>query len=225
VEYVLLGNDDLEFADGSLAKLVATLDEQPRTAAVGPALVDPDGRQAPGLLTAPSAWPIGLEFARLLPLGSLWRSLERRARASATEATWISGAAMLMRADAFRAVGGFDEAFFLYFEETDLCVRLHDAGWDIEWRPDAPVVHLGGGSTGEGNWTLFLQSRRLYLAKRIGPARLLALQTVLIGVFAIGAVYNLLASVVRPATARRRRKLLREVWRWRPFLLGPRIAP
>jgi N-acetylglucosaminyl-diphospho-decaprenol L-rhamnosyltransferase len=222
---VLLGNDDLEFADGSLAKLAATLKEHPQTAVVGPALVDADGRRQPGLVTAPSAWPIALEFARLLPLGSLWPSLERRARTSASAARWISGAAMLMRADAFRTVGGFDEAFFLYFEETDLCVRLQDAGWNVEWRPDAPVVHLGGGSTGESNWTLFLQSRRLYLAKRIGPVRLLALQTVLATVFVVGVAYNLFASVVRPASVGRRRELLREVWRWRPFLLGPRIAP
>jgi N-acetylglucosaminyl-diphospho-decaprenol L-rhamnosyltransferase len=225
VEYMLLANDDLEFGAESLMKLVTKLDDHPLTAAVGPSLFDPEGRPQPGLVTVPSAMPIAVEFARLLPLGSVWPSLEHRARASASAARWISGAAMLVRADAFRSVDGFDEAFFLYFEETDLCVRLHDAGWVVDWCEDAPVVHLGGGSTREDNWLLFLQSRRLYLAKRIGRARLLALQVALAAVFAAGAVYNVAASVVRPATARRRRELLREVWRWRPFLLGPRIAP
>jgi N-acetylglucosaminyl-diphospho-decaprenol L-rhamnosyltransferase len=225
VAWVLLANDDLEFAPESLARLVTTLEEHPSTAAVGPALVDSAGQPLPGLLTVPSAGPIALEFARLLPLGSAWSSLERRARGSASAAKWISGAAMLVRADAFRSVGGFDEAFFLYFEETDLCVRLHDGGWAVEWREDAPVVHLGGGSTGASDWRLFLQSRRLYLAKRIGGTRLLALQIALALVFVVGAAYNAAAAVLRPATARRRRELVREVWRWRPFLLGPRIAP
>jgi N-acetylglucosaminyl-diphospho-decaprenol L-rhamnosyltransferase len=228
LDFLLLANDDLEFAEGSLRKLVETLEEHPDTAAVGPALVDLHGRQQAGLLTAPAPSTILLDFARLLPLHSAWPRLEgmahRRAQALGRPAQWISGAAMLVRADAFRSVGGFDEDFFLYYEETDLCVRLHEAGWRVAWRPDAAVLHVGGASTGPGNWTLFLQSRRLYLSKRQGGLRLVALQVVLVAVFIVGALYNLVGAAIRPRTARRRFDLLQEVWRWRPFLLGPRIG-
>jgi GT2 family glycosyltransferase len=228
LDFWLLGNDDLEFAEGSLGKLVETLEEHPDTAAVGPALVDLHGRHQAGLLTAPAPSQIALEFARLLPLRSAWPRLEemvlRRARNDRSAAQWISGAAMLIRAHAFRSVGGFDEDFFLYFEETDLCVRLHEAGWHVAWRPDAAVLHVGGASTGPADWRLFLQSRRLYLSKRLGCLRLMALQVVLAAVYTIGALYNLAAAAFRPSTARRRFDLLRDVWRWRPFLLGPRIG-
>src|SRR5262249_8984944 len=64
-----------------------------------------------------------------------------------TTVPWVHGAALAIRREAFEAVGGFDEAFFMYSEEVDLCYRLHTAGWQVHFAPVTTVVHVGGAST------------------------------------------------------------------------------
>jgi N-acetylglucosaminyl-diphospho-decaprenol L-rhamnosyltransferase len=58
--------------------------------------------------------------------------------------TWYTAACVLVRAEAFRAVGGFDEGFFMYFEDVDLCLRLEAAGWRLAQEPSAVAWHAGG---------------------------------------------------------------------------------
>ena len=70
----------------------------------------------------------------------------RRKRVRPTE--FLQGSALLVRRDAFEQVGGFDESFFMYGEDADLCARLRDAGWGVELCSAARFVHVGGGSTG-----------------------------------------------------------------------------
>jgi GT2 family glycosyltransferase len=62
------------------------------------------------------------------------------------EVDQLMGAALLLRRAALEQVGTFDERFFMYFEEVDLCLRLHDAGWKVLFAPHAQVVHHGGQS-------------------------------------------------------------------------------
>jgi GT2 family glycosyltransferase len=64
---------------------------------------------------------------------------------------------MLVRQEAFAALGGFDEAFFLYYEETDLCYRLAMAGWQVHYAPAATIAHVGGASTGQDHLAPTLQ--------------------------------------------------------------------
>ena len=64
--------------------------------------------------------------------------------ARARDADWVSGAGFLVRRGAFEAVGGFDEAYFMYVEDVDLCWRLHRAGWAVLYEPSARVVHEQG---------------------------------------------------------------------------------
>jgi GT2 family glycosyltransferase len=61
----------------------------------------------------------------------------------------VLGAALGIRREAFEAVGGFDESFFMYFEEVDLCYRLGRAGWEVHFAPVTEVIHLGGASTNQ----------------------------------------------------------------------------
>ena len=63
-----------------------------------------------------------------------------------TEPAWVSGSCLLARAQAVQAVAGFDEGFFLYEEDVDLCVRIRQAGWRIVFTPTAEVVHHLGRS-------------------------------------------------------------------------------
>jgi GT2 family glycosyltransferase len=81
---------------------------------------------------------------------------------------------VLLRRSAFEQVGGFDESFFMYGEDADLCARLRDAGWTVELCPGATFVHVGGGSSrGEGTRLRveLLRSWLRLIAKRDGIAR------------------------------------------------------
>jgi GT2 family glycosyltransferase len=66
---------------------------------------------------------------------------------SPTQVDWVSGACMLVRREAFDAVGGMDQGFFLYWEDADFCRRLNDAGWPTMYLPAATAVHVGGRSS------------------------------------------------------------------------------
>jgi N-acetylglucosaminyl-diphospho-decaprenol L-rhamnosyltransferase len=85
---------------------------------------------------------------------------------------WVSGASLLIRTDVFEQLGGFDEGFFLYFEEVDLCRRARDAGWKVVYEPRTCVVHLEGATTGVSQAKpmprYWYESRRRYFVKHYG---------------------------------------------------------
>ncbi len=89
-----------------------------------------------------------------------------------TQVDWVAGASVLMRGDMLREIGVFDETFFLYFEETDLCKRAANAGWQCWYVPKARVVHIGSVSTGMKEWQrmpdYWFASRRHYFTKNHG---------------------------------------------------------
>jgi GT2 family glycosyltransferase len=136
----------------ALRRLAAFLDQHPTCGVVGPSLTYPDGRLQPSAKRFPA---LGFAVGEVLWWYSLFpgnRAVRRfyYADRDLTEQPWVdmvSGAAMLIRAPAFRRVGGFDEGFRLYFEETDLCWRLRRAGFSVALCPDAKAVHWHGAST------------------------------------------------------------------------------
>jgi GT2 family glycosyltransferase len=87
---------------------------------------------------------------------------------------WAAGASIVMRAEMLSEIGGFDETFFLYFEETDLMRRAANAGWECWYVPQARVVHIGSVSTGMKEWRrmpdYWFASRRHYFIKNHGRA-------------------------------------------------------
>ena len=72
------------------------------------------------------------------------------------DADWVSGAFFLVRRLAFESVGGFDERYFMYLEDVDLCWRLHRAGWRVRYEPDAEVVHEQGRSASRHPYSMLL---------------------------------------------------------------------
>ena len=104
-----------------------------RAQAAGPKLIGPDGRAQPydhGRLH-------GLRAAIALNGGhSYWRATDVR-----QEVAWVSGAAMIVGREAFRAAGGFDENLFLYKEDEDLCLRLREAGGRVIYEPAVRLLH------------------------------------------------------------------------------------
>jgi hypothetical protein len=93
------------------------------------------------------------------------------------EVGWVSGASLMMRASTFSQLGGFDEGFFLYFEEIDLCRRARRAGWSVVYEPRVRVVHLEGQTTGVrkagARPRYWYESRRRYFVKHFGVLGLL----------------------------------------------------
>jgi GT2 family glycosyltransferase len=87
---------------------------------------------------------------------------------------YLKGAVLLVRREAWIAVGGFDPDFFLFAEEIDLCLRIREAGWSVEYVPDASFVHVLGGSTGPAWSTAYreqLRSHLRFVAKHEGRGR------------------------------------------------------
>ncbi|WP_317616436.1 glycosyltransferase family 2 protein [Paracoccus mutanolyticus] len=87
---------------------------------------------------------------------------------------WSAGASMMIRMDVLDRIGLFDEGFFLYFEETDLCRRAADAGWQTHYVVESEVEHIGSASTGMKTWQrvpdYWYDSRRRYFEKHHGRA-------------------------------------------------------
>lgn len=144
---VLLVNPDLLVRPGSVALLDAYLVSHPRVGLAVPRLVNPDGSLQPSIRTYPS--PLAM-LARRSPFGRtrLGRRILRhhlRLDDPPTTAGPIHtaiGAAMLVRREAIREVGGMDERIFLYGEDVDWCYRMWAAGWEVHAVPDAVMEHV-----------------------------------------------------------------------------------
>ena len=178
-ELVLFLNPDAVLAAQDLSHMVAVLDAEPDVALVGPRIVDGDGTLVPSVRRAQRAssiWAQALFLHRLFPHARWANEIDRRAATyeQPVDAEWVSGACMLVRRAALEQAGGFDEDFFLYCEDMDLCERLRRAGHRVRYEPAATARHLEGES-GERTrlFGVLARSRVLYARKhasRLGAA-------------------------------------------------------
>lgn len=149
--FVLLANPDIELVEGELAALVDRLDELEDVGIAGINQVDADGLRIPTIRRSPSplrtlADALGAERLPGVPVGE--RELRAARYGRETECAWTSGSIMLCRREALETVGGLDESFFLYCEETDLALRLAGAGWRTVHLPGATAIHFEKASSG-----------------------------------------------------------------------------
>lgn len=175
--YVLFLNPDTEVVDGSLADLVAYMDEHPELGLAGCRQLDGDGRLCPTARRFPSVGralgeAIGPERLPSLAgrLGESELDLARYERE--LECDWTSGSFLLVRREALLSAGLLDERFFFYSEEVDLCLRIKQSGWAIRHLPRFTIVHHGGST--ESNPRMEAQmayARSQYAAKHFGPLR------------------------------------------------------
>ncbi len=164
--YLLVLNSDTVVAPGALDLLSDYLDAHPRVAIAGPRLRGPDGTLEPSCHP-----PLGT-FRSVLEKGSLGRAIARLpgfgphwallnwAHDRPRPVPWVTGAALAVRRSAFEAVGGFDEGYFMYAEEADLCWRCRQAGWEVHFAPVTDVIHRGGASTEPLRGAMALQKVR-----------------------------------------------------------------
>lgn len=146
--FLVVANPDVVWEPGSLDALLDAAARHPGAGALGPALLNEDGTVYPSARELPSL----TQGAGHAVLGKVWpgnpwtRAYQRRQETAGTErfAGWLSGACLLLRRDAFEAVGGFDEDYFMFFEDVDLGERLGLAGRPNVYVPSARVTHVGG---------------------------------------------------------------------------------
>ena len=151
-DLLLLLNPDAEVSPGVLVRMAAAIDARPRAAAVGFRQVDAEGTFQLSFGPPPS---LVLELVRMIVQRRLdagdrrlaafinWRFSRPR------RVPWVTGSSLLVRRSAFAAVGGFDEGFFLYFEDADFCLRLGREVGPVYYVPTVTVVHHRGASARE----------------------------------------------------------------------------
>jgi N-acetylglucosaminyl-diphospho-decaprenol L-rhamnosyltransferase len=213
--YLLFLNPDARIDTDGVAALRAALDADPSAGLAAPRIVNADGTLAWSLRRFPrqrSTFAQALFLHRLRPRAAWTDELVRDPAAYERPGVhdWVSGACMLVRRDSFEAVGGFDEDFFLYCEDTDICRRLWDAGRSVRFEPAAVARHVGGASSGAGETqAIAARSRVLYARKHMGSA---AARIQALGV-ALGEATHAAASLPRPASRRGHMAALRAATR------------
>jgi N-acetylglucosaminyl-diphospho-decaprenol L-rhamnosyltransferase len=179
---VAVCNPDLEVREGAAAALVRRLASEADLGAVGPMIRNTDGtiypsaRSVPRVRDAIGHGLLGLVW-RTNPFTRRYRQLDadpRRPR----DIDWVSGAAVWLRREALATVGGWDERYFMYVEDVDLCWRLRQRGWRVAYEPDAVITHVQGATTAKHPYRMIAEHHRSlyrFASKRWRGARRLAL--------------------------------------------------
>ena len=178
IDYVLITNPDLTIGQSTIRLLLEAFADTPRCAAAGPRIVNPDGSVYPSARNQPSL-RTGLGhalFSGVWP-GNPWSRIYRQELPSLEPSQravgWLSGACLLVDRAAFVDVGGFDETFFMYFEDVDLGRRFLDNGYANLYVPGATIMHLGAHSTRTASVRMIAahhKSAYLFLSRRYAGA-------------------------------------------------------
>ena len=171
--YFLLLNADAWVVGDGLDRLVEFADRNLDAAVVGPRLRNTDGSVQRSVRGFPTPWRIATEYFFLRKLAPRSRALNAFYAGgfdhdTISEAEFLMGACLLVRREAVDSVGGADEAFFMFNEESDWCYRFRQAGWKVLFFPGAEVVHVGGASHGGRMFRENVRSQLRFLAKHRG---------------------------------------------------------
>lgn len=223
-DYVHLLNPDAQVRPGAIATLVRFLESRPDVGIAGGSFETRDGHDWPIAFRFPSLWSeidAGLAFGVVTNLLHRWvvaRPMDRTAQPT----DWVCGASMLIRPAVFAAIGGFDENYFLYFEETDFCNRARKAGFPTWYVPESCVMHVGGQSTAvtspdagaRRRPPYWFASRRRYFAVTFGVWQAMLIDVAALLANSLGFVKRLLLGRRRTAVSHFTRDLLRYSVLW-----------
>jgi len=165
-KYVLFLNPDTKITAESLEKMLNVFEADEKIGIAGPILVDGEGR------FQNECW--GFKKTPLSTIKSkLSGSATRAEEEGIFEVDWVSGGAMIIRKNIFSELGGFDEKYFMYFEDVDLCLQAKKNGWKIAVNPAARVYHRGGKSflSHRDKKKYYYASQNYYLKKNFGSWR------------------------------------------------------
>jgi GT2 family glycosyltransferase len=226
--YVLLLNSDTRLAPSAIWLLTDYLDRHPRVAVAGPRLLNADYTLQASCYHFPTPPQLFLEESTLgrqirhIPL-LRDRYLRTWPHLHARPVPWVLGAALAIRRAAFDAVGGFDEAYVMYFEEVDLCYRLAAAGWETHFAPVTTVIHAGGASTEQRRADMaaqFFASLARFYERHYSARQLAAARAIVRGV----VLARLARDALRlrfVAESGRRARIRENIVAWRRVLAGP----
>jgi N-acetylglucosaminyl-diphospho-decaprenol L-rhamnosyltransferase len=163
-EWVLVSNADLAVHPGALGALRAVLETHPAWAIVGPRIFDDTGEVYPSVRVFPSFTDAAGHalFGLFKPDNPFTKRYNPGAPEGDTvsAAGWVSGSCFMARRQALEELGGFDEAYFMYLEDTDLCWRAHHAGWGVGFAGTAAVTHVQGVSTARHPYRMMVAHHR-----------------------------------------------------------------
>ncbi len=203
---VLVSNPDLEVRPGALAVLSRALADDPGCALAGPLIRTstgeryPSARRFPSMIDAAGHAVLGI-FA---PDNRFTHSYQRtdlgRAGGPPQTVDWVSGACFLVRRSAFEQVGGFDESYFMYAEDVDLCWRLGRIGWRVSYVTGAEVTHHQGVSTDRHPYRMIAEHHRSLMRFAVRSTR--GWRRVLLPLVAVGLSIRAALACLARATAR-----------------------
>jgi hypothetical protein len=225
-EYIVLLNGDALIKPGFLPAASNYLDRHATAAIVGPQIYNPDGIPQTSCFYFPTFAHIFLYLSGLYRLASAMplvreRSLQAGSALRPGPVPWVLGAALAIRRTAFASAGGFDETFFLYFEEIDLCYRLARQGWQTHFEPAAQAIHIGAASAAQRPVETTIQyfsSLAHFYQKHYSTPALIAL----VALVEFFAFFRLCRDAVRSRLTRdlgQRVAMAKDIQVWRSLLL------
>ena len=169
--YVLLLNSDTKVLPGSLDEAVRFMDAHPQAGLAGVRLLNPDETFQASYTPFPTLWGEFLILSRLgrLLIRPTFPSYGPHVEEGAQRIEgYVEGAYLLARREAMQQVGGMDERIYMYAEDTDWCYRFYQAGWEVWYLPQAPIIHYGGQSTKKrvGRMEAELYRSRVYFFRK-----------------------------------------------------------
>jgi N-acetylglucosaminyl-diphospho-decaprenol L-rhamnosyltransferase len=164
VPFLLCINPDARLEPGALKAMLAAFDGRPELGIVGPRIDDADGRLYPSARTFPNLVDAtGHAFLGLVAPNNRftrnYRMLDWDHR-NASDVDWVSGSCFLIRRECWDAIGGFDEGYFMYAEDVDICWRAWKRGWEVTYEPAARVTHVQGVSTDKHPYRMIAEHHR-----------------------------------------------------------------
>jgi GT2 family glycosyltransferase len=205
-EWILFLNPDTEILSGTLEELVSLLRARPRVGLAGVKQIDENGVMDPTIRRFPTvARTLAVSLgAERLPLHRSWlseRELDAELYDRETRCDWTVGSFMLARKKAIDAIGPMDERFFFYCEETDFCLRMKQAGWEVVHLPQMTILHQSSATGSDERLNRQMAfARRQYMEKHFVPVRRLA------GMLALGLGYAVRSIAPGGSPERRRRR-------------------
>ncbi|MCS6860300.1 MAG: glycosyltransferase family 2 protein [Abditibacteriales bacterium] len=183
--YVCILNNDTLIRPGAFDRLVQFLDEHPECGVAAPMIFNPDGTAQPCCGPFVTLW--SELSANILPARWVKRPVEHQIRNPQSAIPnpcypdWVGGVCLVARRAVWEKLGGLDEGFYIFFEETDFCRRARHAGWKVAHVLDAEIVHFGGQNTGEGwmhetKFLIYCRSQLRYFRKHHRLWELVALR-------------------------------------------------
>jgi GT2 family glycosyltransferase len=168
-------NPDTGIISNDFPKIISEFENNPKLGIIGPGLVDENG--------SVQDWSAGKEISLLDIIGNnlgFQRSRKIWTSEKKVECAWVSGACLFIRKELFEKLNGFDEKFFLYFEDIDLCKRALNSDYQVLYYPEFAIKHLGGKSFGSKKEQKkhYYSSQDYYFQKHFGKIRYFLLKII-----------------------------------------------